>query len=99
MVPKKKDVRERSEYAKFKAKTFPWQSVNLPFSEFSVWKRSGQINKYKKFKIALICNKGQVSAQATVRLTRVYGFDQDKVQSVQGGITNWVLKGYGIEQP
>ena len=47
VVPKKKDVRERSEYAKFKAKTFPWQSVNLPFSEFSVWKRSGQIDKYE----------------------------------------------------
>ena len=33
------DVRRREEYQKFRIKAFPWQCVNIPFSEFSTVSR------------------------------------------------------------
>lgn len=92
------DVRSREEYEKYRVKTFPWQSVNIPFSEFSVWNRSGQLKKYKGFKLAIICSRGETSAQAVIRLTKVYGFDEERVQTVEGGINQWLMKGFPTEQ-
>ena len=89
------DVRSRQAYRRAHAKTFPWQSVNIPFTEFSAWKQSGAFEKYKRFKLAIMCQGGKVSSQATVRLTRVYGFDSDKVCHVEGGVNEWILRGLG----
>ena len=50
------------------------------------------------FKIAVVCSRGELSAQATVRMTKVYGFDHERVLSVQGGINKWIMQGYGVEQ-
>ncbi|QDZ18764.1 Rhodanese domain-containing protein [Chloropicon primus] len=92
------DIRSRDEYNRYRARTFPWQSINIPFGEFSAWNRSGEFQKYKRFKLAIMCTRGEMSAQATVRLTRVYGLDGDKVRHVEGGINRWVLSGFGVEQ-
>mmetsp|Transcript_13782 Transcript_13782/g.34641 ORF Transcript_13782/g.34641 Transcript_13782/m.34641 type:complete len:264 (-) Transcript_13782:44-835(-) len=92
------DVRSREEYKKCRVKTFPWQSVNIPFTEFPIWNQTGGLSKYRPFRLGVICNSGQTSKQAVVRLTRVYGFDPAAVSNIRGGINEWILAGYPTEQ-
>ena len=88
------DIRSREEYKKVHLE----QSINIPFVEFSVWNQTGQLDKYKQSELAIICNTGSNSAQATVRLTKVYGFEEATVYNVKGGINQWLFSGYPTEQ-
>ena len=47
--------------------------------------------------VAVICQSGRRSAQATVRLTQVLDFDKDLVCNVAGGTSAWQAAGFPIE--
>jgi len=85
------DIRDRQEYRKSHIK----EAINFPFEEFSVRKKDLEV--YKKSDVAIICNAGTKSAQATVRFTKVYGFT-NSVKNVKGGMQEWILRGYPIQQ-
>jgi rhodanese-related sulfurtransferase len=96
------DIRSREEYKKVHI----GEAINIPFDEFSVWNQTGQLEKYKKETnsdtsnkkdLAIICHSGKTSAQATVRLTKVYGFDAT-VYNVKGGMNQWILRGFPTQQ-
>lgn len=45
--------------------------------------------------MAVVCNGGVKSAQATVRLTKVFGFAN--VASLRGGMVGWQAEGLPVE--
>ncbi|CAD7700209.1 unnamed protein product [Ostreobium quekettii] len=68
---------------------------NVPLDELSATVRQGELDEYKDKPIAVICEMGTRSAQATVRLSKVLLFNN--VTNVKGGTKEWVARGYRIE--
>lgn len=71
-------------------------ALNIPLDRLSDAVRAGSLDQYTDSQIAVICASGQRSAQATVRLSKVFGFKH--VTSVSGGMGAWVAMqaGQGI---
>jgi rhodanese-related sulfurtransferase len=61
--------------------------------------RSGQLDEWRGGEetqgLAVVCAGGMRSAQATVRLTKVFGFT--KVASLKGGMAAWGADGLPVE--
>ena len=62
--------------------------------------RSGRLDEWRGGKgaqqgMAVVCAGGSRSAQATVRLTKVFGFSQ--VASLKGGMAAWGVEGLPID--
>lgn len=62
-------------------------AVNVPLDMLSDAVRAGQLDPYHSSSIAVVCASGQRSAQATVRLSKVFGFSN--VVNVTGGMSAW----------
>jgi rhodanese-related sulfurtransferase len=78
------DVRSHDEFAA--GNTIP-TAVNIPLNMLSDAVRAGQLDPYHTSSIAVVCASGQRSAQATVRLSKVFGFRN--VSNVSGGMAAW----------
>lgn len=78
------DVRSHAEFAA--GPTIP-TAVNIPLDMLSDAVRAGQLDPYHTSSIAVVCASGQRSAQATVRLSKVFGFSN--VSNVAGGMAAW----------
>lgn len=57
--------------------------------------KSGELDGVREKTVAVICAAGVRSAQAAVRLHKVFGF-QDVV-NVKGGTTEWIKAGYTVD--
>ena len=88
------DVRTQQEYA---VGHVPG-AMNIPLDGLSDAVRSGQLDRFRdpQRMICVICASGGRSAQATVRLTRVFGFSD--VVNVAGGTIEWINAGFPIEK-
>lgn len=62
-------------------------AVNIPLDMLSDAVRAGQLDPYHTSSIAVVCASGQRSAQATVRLSKVFGFSN--VSNLAGGMAAW----------
>lgn len=66
---------------------------NLSLDRLSVAVRAGELDPQKP--VAVICASGGRSAQACVRLSKVFQFT--KVTNVKGGTSEWVTAQFPIE--
>lgn len=71
-------------------------AMHIPLDGLSDAVRSGCLDNLKERTICVICASGGRSAQATVRLTRVFGFPD--VVNVAGGTIEWINAGFSIER-
>lgn len=62
-------------------------AVNIPLDMLSDAVRAGQLDPYHNSSIAVVCASGQRSAQATVRLSKVFAFQN--VVNLTGGMAAW----------
>ena len=58
--------------------------------------RQGALDATEGKQIAVVCAAGIRSAQAAVRLSRVFKFQH--VKNVSGGMNEWTQKAYPVEQ-
>ncbi|KAF8073142.1 TSTD1 [Scenedesmus sp. PABB004] len=65
-------------------------AVNIPLDTLSDAVRAGRLDAYIDGHVAVVCAGGQRSAQATVRLSRVFGFRA--VSNVAGGMAAWAAQ-------
>lgn len=87
------DVRTPQEYRSGHATT----AVNIELDALSEAVRAGTLDDWKdQGSVLVICQSGKRSAQATVRLSKVFGFQQ--VINVKGGTSAWIAAGYPTEQ-
>ena len=83
------DIRSPSEYA---GGHIPG-ALSLPFDELSDLVRAGRLDDFRRGgRVVVCCAAGQRSAQATVRLSQVFDFDD--VVSLRGGVFGWQQQGY-----
>ena len=83
------DIRSPSEYA---GGHIPG-ALSLPFDELSDLVRAGRLDDFRRGgRVVVCCAAGQRSAQATVRLSQVFDFDD--VVSLSGGVFGWQQQGY-----
>ena len=85
------DVRTTSEYQKERIEG----SVSIPMDNISEQVKTGEMDIYRGKRIALLCKSGMRSMQASVRLSRLFGFKD--VYSVVGGIEEWKNVGYPVK--
>lgn len=62
-------------------------AVNIPLDNLSDAVRAGQLDAFIDGHVAVVCASGQRSAQATVRLSKVFNFCS--VSNVAGGMAAW----------
>ncbi|GIL43128.1 hypothetical protein Vafri_973 [Volvox africanus] len=86
------DVRSRQEYdGGHIAGAF-----NLPLDpDLSAAVRNGSLDEFRDQPVAVVCGSGMRSGQATVRLSKVYGFSN--VTNVNGGMMAWSQEGLPIK--
>ncbi|KAK9842079.1 hypothetical protein WJX81_007557 [Elliptochloris bilobata] len=85
------DVRTRGEFAGGRVPG----ALNVPLDELSDAVRAGKLDDFCTRPLAVVCQIGMRSAQATVRLSRVFNFDD--AYNVAGGTSAWVAAGYPLE--
>lgn len=87
------DVRTPQEYQSGHAT----KAVNIELDVLSEAVKAGTLDDWKEEgPILVICQSGKRSAQATVKLNKVFGFQQ--VVNVKGGTSAWIAAGYPTEQ-
>ena len=87
------DVRTPQEYRSGHAPT----AINIELDALSEAVKAGTLDDWKdQGQVLVICQGGKRSAQAAVRLNKVFGFQQ--VVNVKGGTAAWIAAGYPIEQ-
>ncbi|KXZ56633.1 hypothetical protein GPECTOR_1g570 [Gonium pectorale] len=85
------DVRSRAEFESGSIAG----ALNLPLDpQLSDAVRAGSLDEYRQRPVAVVCASGSRSAQATVRLSKVYGFKN--VVNVTGGMQAWVREGLPV---
>ena len=67
-------------------------AVNVPLDSLSAAVKSGQLGEHRDSQVAVICQSGRRSAQATVKLTKVLGWPT--VANVEGGTLAWISAGF-----
>lgn len=88
------DIRTPTEYA---AGHIPG-AVSLPFEDLSDLVRAGRLDDFRQNgRVVVCCATGQRSAQATVRLSQVFKFED--VVSLRGGVFGWQQRGFPIHAP
>ena len=85
------DVRTPQEY---KAGHAP-SAVNIELDALSEAVKAETLKDWEDAPIAVICGSGKRSAQAAVRLSKVFGFKQ--VVNVKGGMQAWTAAGYDVQ--
>ncbi|KAK9798908.1 hypothetical protein WJX73_007420 [Symbiochloris irregularis] len=70
-------------------------ATNINMDDLSAKVKSGALDHVRDSTVAVICAAGLRSAQAAVRLHRVFGF-QDVV-NVRGGTTEWIKNGFHVD--
>ena len=87
------DVRTPSEYRSGHAPT----AINIELDALSEAVKAGTLDDWKEHgPVMVICQSGKRSAQAAVRLSRVFSFS--KVVNVAGGTSAWIAAGFPVEQ-
>ena len=87
------DVRTPEEYRGGHAT----RAVNIELAALSEAVRAGTLDDWKdEGPVLVICQSGKRSAQAAVKLSKVFGFQQ--VVNVKGGTSAWMAAGYPTEQ-
>lgn len=87
------DVRTPQEYQSGHA----IKAVNIELDTLSEAVKTGTLDDWKEEgPILVICQSGKRSAQAAVKLSKVFGFQQ--VVNVKGGTSAWIAAGYPTEQ-
>lgn len=87
------DVRTPQEYQSGHAT----KAVNIELDALSEAVKAGTLDDWKEEgPILVICQSGKRSAQAAVKLNKVFGFQQ--VVNVKGGTSAWIAAGYPTEQ-
>ena len=69
-------------------------SRNISLDELSQAVKVGSLTG--KRPVAIICARGGRSAQACVRLSKVFGFE--KVTNIAGGMNAWIGAGFPVQQ-
>lgn len=77
------DVRTAAEFA---ANHVPG-ALSMPFTELSAAVQAGELDAWRSQPLAIMCTSGVQSAQACVRLSKVYGFAHPI--NVTGGLLAW----------
>jgi rhodanese-related sulfurtransferase len=73
-------------------------AINIPLDALSDTVRSGQLDKHiTDSHVVVVCGSGQRSAQATVRLGKVFGFQH--VSNVAGGMAAWLKMQQELRSP
>lgn len=72
--------------AEFEAGHVPG-ALSLPFAELSAAVQAGELDAWRSQPLAIMCTSGVMSAQACVRLSKVYGFAHPI--NVSGGLLAW----------
>eukprot|EP01024_Parvocaulis_polyphysoides_P006687 TRINITY_DN11851_c0_g1_i5.p1 TRINITY_DN11851_c0_g1~~TRINITY_DN11851_c0_g1_i5.p1 ORF type:complete len:234 (+),score=37.57 TRINITY_DN11851_c0_g1_i5:122-823(+) len=67
---------------------------NIPFDALSMSVRNGDLDEFKKGQIAVVCGFGNSSSQATVKLSKVFGFEN--VVNVFGGMEQWITSEFEV---
>ena len=67
-------------------------AINVPLDSLSAAVKSGQLDEHRDSQVAVVCQSGRRSAQATVKLTKVFGWPT--VVNVQGGTLAWISAGF-----
>ncbi|GIL72839.1 hypothetical protein Vretimale_4517 [Volvox reticuliferus] len=71
-------------------------AFNLPLDpDLSTAVRSGSLDDFRDQPVAVVCGSGMRSGQATVRLSKVYGFSN--VTNVTGGMMAWAREGLPVK--
>ncbi|GLC35843.1 hypothetical protein PLESTB_000500200 [Pleodorina starrii] len=71
-------------------------ATNLPLDpDLSAAVRGGSLDEFRERPIAVVCGSGMRSGQATVRLTKVFGFTN--VTNVTGGMRAWASEGLPVQ--
>ncbi|KAL3140665.1 hypothetical protein ABBQ32_005231 [Trebouxia sp. C0010 RCD-2024] len=87
------DVRTPQEYRSCHAT----KAVNIELDSLAEAVKAGTLDDWKEEgPILVICQSGKRSAQAAVKLSKVFDFQQ--VVNVKGGTSAWVAAGYPTEQ-
>lgn len=85
------DVRSAAEYASGHVPG----ALHVDLGRLSEAVRSGELDAHRGARLATVCETGARSAQAAVRLARVFGFAD--VANVRGGTRAWAEAGFGLE--
>ena len=85
------DVRTPQEYRAGHAPS----AVNIQLDALSEAVKAETLKDWEDAPIAVICGSGKRSAQAAVRLSKVFGFQQ--VVNVKGGMQAWTAAGYDVQ--
>lgn len=87
------DVRTPQEYTSGHAT----KAVNIELDALADAVKAGTLDDWKEQgPILVICQSGKRSAQAAVKLSKVFDFQQ--VVNVKGGTSAWIAAGYPTEQ-
>lgn len=87
------DVRTPEEYRAGHAT----RAVNIELAALSDAVKAGTLDDWKEEgPVLVICQSGKRSAQAAVKLSKVFNFQQ--VVNVKGGTSAWMAAGYPTEQ-
>lgn len=70
-------------------------AVNISLDDLSSKVKAGELDAARQRTVAVVCAAGIRSAQAAVRLHKVFGFQN--VVNVKGGTTEWVKSGFEID--
>lgn len=62
-------------------------ALSIPFEELSAAVQAGELDAWREQPLAIMCSSGVTSAQACVRLSKVYGFAHPI--NVTGGLRAW----------
>ncbi|KAG2442828.1 hypothetical protein HXX76_002907 [Chlamydomonas incerta] len=88
------DVRSRAEW---EAEGHIAGALCLPLDpELSQAVRAGELDEYKTRPVVVICGSGRRSAQAAVRLSKVFGFTH--VTNAAGGMAAWQAAGGQVQR-
>jgi rhodanese-related sulfurtransferase len=85
------DVRSAAEYASGHVPG----ALHVDLGRLSEAVRAGELDVHRGARLATVCETGVRSAQAAVRLARVFGFAD--VANVRGGTRAWAEAGFGLE--
>lgn len=84
-IPLLLDVRSGAEFSSGHVQG----AQNISLDTLSNAVKEGRLDEYKDKPVAVMCQSGMRSSQATVRLTKVLGFQN--VTNVKGGVEAWML--------
>lgn len=62
-------------------------ALSMPFAELSAAVQAGELDAWREQPLAVMCTSGMTSAQACVRLSKVFGFAHPI--NVTGGLLAW----------